>query len=503
MPELPRKSWIVREPDLEFGTGSLCPDPKAGLFMFGPPTPPDTRPSPSSIRLGIIGSGRTADLFKNWLAICRRPIAALRSGVSTRFDFPGFRTDSGFLCEAAVDDNLVSVIPQRILVSLPGIHDPAERLETAVEAIVDSLRNLSHREPPPTVTVIALPEEVIRSCVLGLDRFGRLKRPRSVLGRAYVRSRQVRIEDFLPGWQQREDDETGAKHYSNLRRAIKFEAWRLGMETQIIWQSTLEGRRGMQDLATAAWNFFVGLYYKASGHPWHLARQQVGTCYVGVSFFWVGTLDSGLDASVAQVFSHTGDGMVLRGDRAAYRDPDDRRPHLSQASARNLAGKALEHYRSQTKTAPARLVVHKSSRFTPEEREGFLSAADGSGSVDLVTLESSRFVFYRQGVYPPLRGAAVPLEGYGTLLYTKAYSPYLGTYPGPGVPRPIALLEHHGDSPVSTIAADILALTKLNWNSADFSSAMPITLQFSRRVGEVLSQGETKMEVKSRFSFFI
>jgi hypothetical protein len=35
---------------------------------------------------------------------------------------------------------------------------------------------------------------------------------------------------------------------------------------------------------------------------------------------------------------------------------------------------------------------------------------------------------------------------------------------------------------------EILAVTKLNWNSADFSCDEPITLAFSRRVGEILAE---------------
>ncbi len=71
------------------------------------------------------------------------------------------------------------------------------------------------------------------------------------------------------------------------------------------------------------------------------------------------------------------------------------------------------------------------------------------------------------------------------------------------MPRPLAILEHHGDAGAEVLANDILSLTKLNWNSADFSSKLPITLQFAKRVGDVLSQGKTEPRVPSRFSYFI
>jgi hypothetical protein len=315
----------------------------------------------------------------------------------------------------------------------------------------------------------------------------------------------VRIEDFLPSYETKEMELTGEKHYSNLRRAIKLEALKLSLETQIVWQSTLEEAKGSQDLATVAWNFFVGLYYKGGGHPWHLGKPQIGTCYVGISFFFPESArgSSGLDASIAQVFSHTGDGMVIRGDRAAEYDPENRTPRLSAQSARYLIKKALDEYRSQTKTIPSRLVIHKSSGYSEDEIEGIKSAASNVSQIDLLAIDSSRYSFYRCGIYPPLRGTVIPLDGYGTLLFTKAYSPYLGTYPGLGVPRPLVIREHHGDSPTTEVARDILALTKLNWNTADFSCGMPITLNYSRKVGEILKQGLVDDIEKWRFSYFI
>ena len=34
----------------------------------------------------------------------------------------------------------------------------------------------------------------------------------------------------------------------------------------------------------------------------------------------------------------------------------------------------------------------------------------------------------------------------------------------------------------------ILALTKLDWNNADFNTRMPVTISVSRKVGEILSE---------------
>jgi len=71
-------------------------------------------------------------------------------------------------------------------------------------------------------------------------------------------------------------------------------------------------------------------------------------------------------------------------------------------------------------------------------------------------------------------------------LYTKGFIPELGTYPGVHVPAPFEIRKARGDSSYKEICKEILALTKLNYNTADFCSGLPITIGFSRNVGQVL-----------------
>jgi hypothetical protein len=44
------------------------------------------------------------------------------------------------------------------------------------------------------------------------------------------------------------------------------------------------------------------------------------------------------------------------------------------------------------------------------------------------------------------------------------------------------------DSSIKTTCAEIIALTKLNWNTADFGCGVPITIGFARNVGEVFKE---------------
>lgn len=64
--------------------------------------------------------------------------------------------------------------------------------------------------------------------------------------------------------------------------------------------------------------------------------------------------------------------------------------------------------------------------------------------------------------------------------------PALNTYPGPHIPAPLELMGVTGDPRVA--ASEILALTKMNWNSAAATAAFPITLRFAKEVGAIMSE---------------
>lgn len=57
------------------------------------------------------------------------------------------------------------------------------------------------------------------------------------------------------------------------------------------------------------------------------------------------------------------------------------------------------------------------------------------------------------------------------------------------MPAPIRLADHIGnDTPRETLLREILILTKMNWNSARLGGLMPITLRFSRLVGDIMRE---------------
>ena len=210
-------------------------------------------------------------------------------------------------------------------------------------------------------------------------------------------------------------------------------------------------------------------------------------------------------ASLAQVFMDTGQGMVVRGDSFKWDVKEQGEPHLAEEIALRLLSDALSIYRQHhNNQSPNRVVIHKSSRYLDAEVSGFLEACREVPRFDFVTLSDGRDVFfYRNGENPPLRGTCIQLGKASYLTYTKGYTPYLRAYPGPRVPRPLEITEHHGDTSLEELAKEIIALTRLNWNTTDYSCYKPITIEFSERVGEILGRVKAGTKIQNQYRYYM
>jgi hypothetical protein len=227
------------------------------------------------------------------------------------------------------------------------------------------------------------------------------------------------------------------------------------------------------------------------------------TCHVGIAFYRERLVtDPKMRTSLAQIFSHRSDGLVLRGQPFEW-DRSGPSPHMDASSAERLMREALRLYTRHSERPPLRVVVHKSSRYWDDELNGFKRALEGISRVDLVTFEKRGIQFFRHGNYPPLRGTWVKFDEGNFLLYTRGYIPFIRTYPGMRVPQPLEMVEHHGDAAPDDLLAEAMALTKMNWNCADFACEEPMTLAFARRVGEVLGEMPPGITPQSEYRFYM
>jgi hypothetical protein len=299
------------------------------------------------------------------------------------------------------------------------------------------------------------------------------------------------------------DEQTDETHW-DFHNALKVRAMDFHIPTQLIWESTLTGSRSIQDPATVAWNFFTALYYKAGNMPWELDFTASDACFVGVSFYRESPDPaSATRTSLAQVFSETGEGLVLKGEPVLWDAKRDRKPHLSESAATGLLDRAIRLYEEHRGHRPARVVVHKTSRFWPEELRGFRQALRDIKNYDFLALERRGIRFLRLGYEPPVRGTVVLLAKRNYLVYTRGYVPFLRCYPGMRIPNPLEVVEHHGDSSPDKVCSELLALTKLNWNNCSFASADPVTIAFSRQVGQILTEVRSSTKPESKYKFYM
>ena len=177
----------------------------------------------------------------------------------------------------------------------------------------------------------------------------------------------------------------------------------------------------------------------------------------------------------------------------------------SEAQAFDLLDHSLKEYFEALKVYPQRLVLHKTSNFNSNEIEGFKEAAykNNIHAVDMVTIMRSDLRLYRETMYPPLRGTMASFDDKTHLLYTRGFVPFYNTYPGSYIPSPIEIrLFSHDESP-ELICDEILALSKMNWNNTQFDRKFSITIECSRKVGEILKYLDSDETPQIKYSFYM
>ncbi len=509
-------SGIISEPLLAFGGGHRHVDPKTGLGLYGPYSlVGQPRPPLANIIVGIVGPAPMVADAEQWLAACKGVLTNDGSQPFLYPHFPGFNPSHPFQCDLTFGDTWREVLKTSDAQEALRPTNFYERVKRVVRLYLRGIEVLAQREPRPSVILCCIPQEVIDYCTVRITRSGEVKRLRiSRAERQAARVARSGQQFLFPDMDPTlgvEDEESG---HQNLRRGLKAEAMQYGIPTQLIWPRTLRltdsatqpGERPLQDIATRAWNFVTALYHKAEGSPWRLAEVEHGVCFVGISFYKeMAAMDHRMRTSMAQAFTAAGDGYVLRGstfewDEARY----GRSPHLDRKSAAALMRDVVDLYQRQNRgSLPNRIAIHKTSRYWDEELSGFRDACQHVPRKDFIALGWRGIQFYRAGDYPPLRGTFMKLSETDFLLYTVGYIPFLRTYPGARVPQPIEILEHYGDSPWNVVLQEILALTKLNWNSTDFACSKPISIAFAQRVGQILAELPPNLSFRPEYRFFM
>lgn len=486
------KIELLPEPELEFGGGRHV-DIRFGLRNYGPITFDDPV-APHEIRLGLVGTAATIAGVKEWLEHCRNGVPAKVSKKPNLFPaFPGFGAESCFRCEWVSSQTLEGVISPRDIEHIQKTEPRTEGIPKLVNLFIQECRRLCEK-PIVDVLICAPPQEMF----------------------AYA-DNELAVVAADDG---DDSDDDGEVEEANTLRTdfhdmLKAQAMGLPKPIQMVRPATYDENakemtrhglvRRVQDPATRAWNFHTALYYKAGGTPWRLARSpsEYASCFVGVSFYRSRDQQR-VYTSVAQVFNERGEGMILRGGEA-HKSDDDRQHHLSRKDMANLLHRVLTAFHGEHKHWPARVVIHKTSAFNADERQGCDDALTELriSSRDLLVISESFIRLFRPGQYPPLRGTFLNLDSRHSILYTRGSIDFYQMYPGMYVPRTLEIESVDVELPPRVLAQEILALTKMNWNNTQFDAGFPITIKAARQVGAILKYLDSNAPIQAGYAFYM
>jgi hypothetical protein len=484
---------FIREPLLEFGSGQRIEHPQDGLFLYGPIKRPG---SPEIIHVGVVGTLDGIALVRGWLRTVIQRIPAADPKKLHNSSWPGFQAAFGvrLVDEPLVRISIDSTTIARAIKKTNRVDAVRSTVQLFENAILEHLRTDERR---PDVWLVVVPESVYRygrPQVAGPKEATTSTLMSEKIASGFLRSGSALFPDML------EEAQTYL-FARNFHHQLKAQLLHKEAVIQVIRETTLDPSievdsfgnpvRAVQEPAKIAWNLSTTLYFKGARlQPWQLAEVRPGVCYVGLVFKVDPTpANAGEACCAAQMFLNSGNGVVFRGALGPWYSPQEREFHLSHMAAKALVGQVIDAYRKDHGAPPEELFIHGRQRFSDDEWEGFCAA---------IPTETRRFVgvrirstqdlrlFRPEADVPVLRGTAVIMSRREGYLWTTGYIPRLRTYPGFETPKPMLIEINRGNGDLENVMHDVLALTKVNYNSCDYASGLPVTLKFADRVGEIL-----------------
>lgn len=480
------------EPLLTFGFGQKFADPRDGLTLFGPFT---RKQFVGQVNLGVIGPPIYREYLRNYLHQLHKSIGSPVCDLA-RPSFPGLQATF----EISVNfNNLKEIdIPQDDIDRYLCYTDGYQRVHNLCSLYTDKLLSYQKEEETPvSVWFVVIPDSIFdfgkpRSHIPASTdnvRLGLSKRDRDS-GQSFLFEEMETLR--------------GAYEYEiNFHNQLKARLLKGRIVTQIIRGSTIAYREIWTDQAridaerkfdsAKAWNIATTLYYKLGGLPWKLGAIRPKVCYLGLVYKKLHQAESNCQACcAAQMFLDSGDGVVFKGNIGPWYNPQTKEYHLYRDDARALLEKSLQTFRERflVNSYPDEIFIHARTLFNDDEWAGFRAATDGKSLITGVRIRpDSTFKLYRDFTYSIPRGAVLKKSNASAYLWTKGFIPRLQTQLGLETPNPLMIDICRGEADISIVCRDILALTKLNYNSCVFADGWPVTLRFADRIGEVLTAG--------------
>ena len=430
----PMRGMVNNQPYDYFLNGSFFPNP--------------------SVDLAVICSSDKSTVFSNFLNCINQKIEAERNP-DFLISYPSFFKIYGIPINIPTPDNTAwsdCEIPK-------GITGPKEISYGLAQQITQNIEKL-YKINNKAVVVIFIPEEweYFTSFNDGIERFD--------------------LHDYIKAF--------------SVQRNIS---------TQLIREKTIKSDLSCQ----IRWWLSLAFYVKSLRTPWILTNLDKETAFAGLGYsINHGANQNKIVLGCSHIYNAEGQGLKYKLSKISDFKLDWKdNPFLSEHEAFQLGINIRELFYQSVGELPKRVVLHKRTHFTKDEINGLTQSLKHSG-IDLVDLieityeNSARFIatklikdnFVTDG-FPVSRGSCFVTNENVAHLFTHGIAPSVRNpnfkyfKGGTSLPIPLKISKHFGNTNISTIATEILGLSKMNWNSFDLYTKLPCTIESSVEIAKI------------------
>lgn len=310
---------------------------------------------------------------------------------------------------------------------------------------------------------------------------------------------------FIPDRWAKYADYANEEEEINLHDLTKAYCVQRGIATQVLKERTLAKKFDCE----VVWWLALSLYAKSMRTPWILDGLSSTTAFVGMGFSVLKKAQAGGHVVLGCSHIYSAEGMGLNYRLSKIDNPVfvRKNPHLTEEDAYRFAEDIRQLFFESNGRLPERVVIHKRTPFLRGEREGLLRGMKDVQMVDLVEINVEATIRctasivtsdgFAPGGVPVDRGTAILFDRFKFLLWVNGNAhpmPEVDYYMGRfRIPAPIMVKKHWGPTNAEDLASEILALSKMNWNTFDFYTRLPATIHSSNeiaRIGRLLQRFE-------------